>query len=83
MNDEQAALTKVIDRIPRPGMEQQLEEAIKALNAAARQSAGFVGVNITRPSLPLQSGFRVIYKFASLDALKGWEESDETPSACQ
>lgn len=71
------AVTKVIDRIPRAGMEAQLEQAMKALIAAALQFRGHLGVTVTRPSLPAQPGFRMVYRFDSCEHLRAWEESAE------
>jgi antibiotic biosynthesis monooxygenase (ABM) superfamily enzyme len=69
-------VTKIIDRVPRPGMETQLEDAIKNLNRAAMQFPGHLGVNVTKPSLPAQPGYRSVYKFDSSAHLRAWEESD-------
>jgi antibiotic biosynthesis monooxygenase (ABM) superfamily enzyme len=71
------AVTKVIDRIPRAGMEAQLEQAMKALIAAALKFQGHLGVTVTRPSLPAQPGFRMVYRFDSCEHLRAWEESAE------
>ncbi len=57
-------------------MESQLERAIKNLNIAALQFPGHLGVNVTRPSLPVQPGFRLVYKFDTGEHLRAWEESD-------
>jgi uncharacterized protein len=71
------AVTKVIDRIPRAGMEAQLEQSIKNLIVAALRLPGHLGVTVTRPSLPAQPGFRIVYCFDSCEHLRTWEESDE------
>lgn len=73
----ETAVTKVIDRIPREGMDAQLEQAIKNLIAAALRFRGHLGVTVTRPSLPLQPGFRMVYRFDSCEHLRAWEESAE------
>ena len=70
-------VTKVIDRIPRTGMEAQLELSIKNLIDAALRLPGHLGVTVTRPSLPAQPGFRIVYRFDSCEHLRTWEESDE------
>jgi uncharacterized protein len=70
-------VTKVIDRIPRAGMEAQLEQAIKNLIAAATRYPGHLGVTVTRPSLPIQPGFRMVYRFDTCEHLRAWEESGE------
>ena len=71
------AVTKVIDRIPREGMDAQLEQAIRDLIAAALRFRGHLGVTVTRPSLPAQPGFRMVYRFDSCEHLRAWEESAE------
>jgi antibiotic biosynthesis monooxygenase (ABM) superfamily enzyme len=71
------AVTKVIDRIPRAGMESQLDRSIKNLIVAALRSPGHLGVTVIRPSLPAQPGFRIVYRFDSYEHLHSWEESDE------
>jgi antibiotic biosynthesis monooxygenase (ABM) superfamily enzyme len=71
------AVTNVIDRIPRAGMEALLEQSIKNLIAAAMRLPGLLGVTVIRPSLPSQPGFRVGYRFDSCEHLRAWEESDE------
>jgi antibiotic biosynthesis monooxygenase (ABM) superfamily enzyme len=71
------AVTKIVDRIPRPGMTAQLEQAIRALTAAAVRFPGHLGVTVTRPSLPVQPGFRLVYHFDTCDHLRDWETSSE------
>jgi uncharacterized protein len=71
------AVTKIIDRIPRPGMADQLEDAIKNLITAALRFPGHLGVTVTRPSLPAQPGFRLVYRFDTCEHLKAWDESEE------
>ena len=71
------AVTKVVDRIPLPGKERELEEAIKALITAALRYPGHLGVTVTRPALPYQPGFRIVYRFDSCKHLNAWEGSDE------
>jgi antibiotic biosynthesis monooxygenase (ABM) superfamily enzyme len=71
------AVTKIIDRIPRPGMAQPLEQAINNLIAAALRFPGHLGVTVTRPALPMQPGFRLVYRFDTGEHLRSWEESDE------
>src|SRR6266446_578335 len=71
----EAAVTKVVDRIPREGMDAQLEQAMKNLIGAALKFPGHLGVTVTRPSLPVQPGFRMVYRFDSCEHLRAWEES--------
>ena len=72
-----SAVTKIVDRIPRPGMDVQLEAAIKDLVAAALKFPGHLGVTVTRPALPVQPGFRLVYRFDTCEHLRAWEESSE------
>ena len=71
------AVTKIVDRIPRPGEAAELEGAIKALIAAALRFPGHLGVTVTRPALPVQPGFRIVYRFDTCEHLRDWEESEE------
>jgi antibiotic biosynthesis monooxygenase (ABM) superfamily enzyme len=71
----ETAVTKVVDRIPREGMDAQLEQAMKNLIAAALKFRGHLGVTVTRPSPPVQPGFRMVYRFDSCEHLRAWEES--------
>jgi len=77
INEHGPAVTKIVDRIPLPGKERELERAIKALITAALRYPGHLGVTVTRPALPYQPGFRIVYRFDSCAHLKAWEESDE------
>ncbi|MBI3370516.1 MAG: hypothetical protein HY017_02000 [Betaproteobacteria bacterium] len=74
---DSTGVTKIIDRIPRPGMEARLEQAIKELIAAATRFPGHLGVTVTRPSPPGQPGFRMVYRFDTCEHLGAWEESGE------
>jgi antibiotic biosynthesis monooxygenase (ABM) superfamily enzyme len=74
---ETSGVTKIVDRVPRPGMEASLEQAIKALIAAATRFPGHLGVSVTRPALPNQPGFRMVYRFDNCEHLRAWEESAE------
>ena len=71
------AVTKIVDRIPRAGMTEQLEAAIKQLIVAALRFPGHLGVTVTRPVLPIQPGFRLVYRFDTAEHLKAWDESEE------
>lgn len=41
---EDRAVTKIVDRVPRPGMESQLEMAIRDLTQAAMRYPGYLGM---------------------------------------
>lgn len=72
-----STVTKIVDRIPKPGMEQALEDAIRELTQASMHFPGHLGLTVLRPSLPSQPGFRLVYKFDSCEHLRAWEESAE------
>ena len=71
------AVTKIVDRIPLAGRERELEHAIKALIAAALHYPGHMGVTVSRPALPYQPGFRLVYRFDTCEHLKAWEQSSD------
>jgi antibiotic biosynthesis monooxygenase (ABM) superfamily enzyme len=71
-----ATVTKIVDRVPRAGMERELEAAIHELTQAALKFPGHLGATVMRPSLPAQPGFRQVYKFATSEHLRAWEESE-------
>jgi antibiotic biosynthesis monooxygenase (ABM) superfamily enzyme len=70
-------VTKIVDRIPHPGMEARLEAAIHDVTSAALRFPGHLGVTVTRPAPPAQPGFRLVYKFDTCGHLRAWEESAE------
>ncbi|WP_170333790.1 hypothetical protein [Ruegeria arenilitoris] len=69
--------TKIIDRIPKAGQEQQLEAAISDIIDAMCSAYGLNSVHVVRPSLPHQPAYRVICTFDSDEHLKAWEASDD------
>lgn len=71
-----SAVTKIIDRIPIAGEEAALEQAIRDLVQAAMRFPGHLGVNVIRPAPPQQPGFRIVYKFDTLEHLRAWETSE-------
>jgi antibiotic biosynthesis monooxygenase (ABM) superfamily enzyme len=73
---EDEGVTNVVERVPRPGQTAALEQAIKALIAEAMHFPGHQGVTVTRPSPPVQPGFRIIYRFDSVAHMRGWLDSE-------
>jgi antibiotic biosynthesis monooxygenase (ABM) superfamily enzyme len=71
------AVTKIVDRAPRAGMEAQLERAIQDLTRACMRFPGYLGITVLRPAPPAHPAFRLIYKFASAAELRAWEQSEE------
>ncbi len=72
-----SGVTKIIDRIPKPGMEKEFEAAMQELAKAGTSFPGHLGVNVLRPDPPDRPAYRVIYKFDTVPHLRAWEESDE------
>ncbi|TMH46610.1 MAG: hypothetical protein E6H54_02055 [Betaproteobacteria bacterium] len=73
----EAAVTKIVDRVPRSGMQARLEAAIEDLIRACMRFPGYLGVTVMRPAPPSHPGFRLIYKFATPGQLRAWEASEE------
>jgi len=71
-----APVTKIVDRVPRPGKQAQLERAIQDLTQACTRFPGYLGITVLRPALPSHRAFRLIYKFASAEQLRAWEHSE-------
>jgi len=69
-------VTKVVDRVPRPGEAEALEKAIRDMIAAATALPGHLGVTVTRPAPPVQPGFRIIYRFDTPEHLQAWLGSE-------
>ena len=72
-----AAVTKIVDRVPRAGMQTALECALQRLTQACMRFPGYLGMTVLRPAPPAHPAFRLIYKFASAADLRAWESSQE------
>jgi antibiotic biosynthesis monooxygenase (ABM) superfamily enzyme len=77
MSSAQTAVTKIVDRVPRAGMEAALERALQELTQACFRFPGYLGMTVLRPAPPSHPAFRLIYKFATATGLRAWEESPE------
>lgn len=69
--------TKIIDRIPKAGLENQLEAAIEDVAVAMRRRSGFNSIHVIRPSPPEQPAYRIVCTFDSEENLRAWDVSDE------
>jgi len=67
--------TKIIDRIPKSGMEKQLETAIQNIITEMRQYPGYSAVHVIKPAAPEQPAYRVICTFDSEAQLQTWDSS--------
>ena len=77
MSSTDAAVTKIVDRVPKAGMEHELERALQELAQACMRFAGYLGMTVLRPAPPAHPAFRLIYKFRSAADLDAWEQSAE------
>lgn len=80
MSDPQSepapGVTNVVDRIPRPGQTEALEQAIRAMIAQAIHFPGHHGVTVDRPAPPAQPAFRIVYRFDTAEHMQAWLQSD-------
>lgn len=76
-DDRGHGATKIIDRIPKPGMEKQLEAAIEDVIIAMRNRPGFNSVHVVRPAPPEQPAFRIICTFDTDEHLHAWDISGD------
>ncbi|MEU3611245.1 antibiotic biosynthesis monooxygenase [Streptomyces sp. NPDC006872] len=69
-----AAATAIIGQKVLPGLEQEYESWQEDVNAAAADYAGYLGVEVTRPT-DLQPEWVVVYRFDSVAHLQAWINS--------
>jgi hypothetical protein len=74
--DEDPPVTVCILRQARRGREQELEQIIMGITAAAMRFPGHLGTTIFRPSDPDDREYRIIFKFDRLSNLRAWEASE-------
>ena len=75
--DRGSGATKIIDRVPRHGMERELEAVIHEITDALHKAPGFSSVHVVRPAPPGQPAYRVVCSFESDEHLRAWDASDE------
>ncbi|MGW0941805.1 antibiotic biosynthesis monooxygenase [Streptomyces sp. NPDC002623] len=71
---EGAAATAIIGQKVLPGLEQEYESWQEDVNAAAADYAGYLGVEVSRPT-DLQPEWVVVYRFDSVAHLQAWINS--------
>lgn len=69
-------ITTTVTRRVKPGHEAAYEEFLDAIIATARRYPGHLGVEVFRPSAG-DDEYRIIYRFAGVDDLQRWLDSDE------
>jgi antibiotic biosynthesis monooxygenase (ABM) superfamily enzyme len=72
-----AAVTKIVERVPKSGMAAELERALQELTRACMRLPGYLGMTVLRPAPPAHPAFRLIYKFRTAADLGAWEQSEE------
>ncbi|HET7273226.1 MAG TPA: antibiotic biosynthesis monooxygenase [Rubrobacter sp.] len=75
--DEDPPVTAIASRRVKPGKEQEFEEWVSGILAAAAEYPGYLGSNVMRPSDPDDDEFQILFKFDHASNLKRWEKSSE------
>ena len=70
------AVTVVVSRRVIPGKEAEFEQLSTAMTEAATGFTGYLGAAMFRPVTRDDPEYRIIFKFASEDHLKQWEQSE-------
>lgn len=70
-------VTAVASRRVKPGREEEFEEWVSRILAAAGEFPGYLGSNVIRPSGPDDDEFQIVFKFDHASNMKRWEESQE------
>ena len=76
VRDDEPVTTEVTRRI-KPGHEAAYEAFLEGIGAAARQSPGFLGVEIFRPPSAAAGDYRIVYRFDSRANLQRWLDSPD------
>src|SRR5258708_7941915 len=74
---EDLPVTIVVTRTVRPGRERDYEEVLTGASAAARRYPGHMGVSVIRPRDPGRREYTLIFRFDTVDNLRGWETSED------
>jgi uncharacterized protein len=74
--DEEGPVTTTVTRRIKPGHEDAYEAFLEGIAGAAREFAGYLGVEVFRPS---ESGgeYRIVYRFDTPASLQRWLDSEE------
>jgi len=79
-HDDDPPVTAVASRRVKPGKEQEFEEWVSGILAAAAEFPGYLGSNVIRPSDDDDDEFQIVFKFDHASNHKRWEGSSERRS---
>jgi uncharacterized protein len=74
---QEEPVTVVVRHRVRPGMEAAFEDWQRGINQVALRFPGHQGFHVLRPTDTRRPEYLVLFKFATLADLEGWEQSDE------
>ncbi len=70
-------VTAVASRRVKRGREQEFEEWVSGILAAANRFPGYLGSEVLRPSDPEDNEYKIIFRFDHASNLHAWENSEE------
>ena len=70
-------VTAVASRRVKPGREEEFEEWVSGVTAAAARFPGYLGSNIFRPSTTDDDEYQIVFKFDHASNLERWQNSEE------
>lgn len=73
-------VTAVASRRVKPGREQEFENWVSGILAAANEFPGYLGSEILRPSDPGDREYKIVFRFNHESNLHAWEASKERHS---
>jgi antibiotic biosynthesis monooxygenase (ABM) superfamily enzyme len=73
-------VTAVASRRVKPGREQEFEEWVSGILAAANEFPGYLGSEILRPSDHDDNEYKIVFRFDHESNLRAWEASEERHS---
>ena len=74
---EDPPVTAVASRRVKPGREEEFEDWVSGLLAAANEFPGYLGSEVLRPARPGDDEYRVVFRFDHASNLERWEASEE------
>ncbi len=77
VDSDDPPVTGVASRRVEPGREEEFEEWVSGIIAAANKFPGYLGSDVLRPSGHEDDEYRMIYRFDHASNLKRWEDSEE------
>src|SRR5918998_3187789 len=75
--EEDPPVTAVASRRVKPGSEQEFEQWVPGILAAANEFPGYLGSEILRPSEDDDNEYKIIFRFDHASNLRAWENSEE------